>query len=308
MIRKTLAIILSAVFLVSMAAAMTGTVGGDMGYYKVDAGISGAAVTFGNDYKGVTGVDGTLKVEVYTTGTPYTTYKVEKQGYDTYTGKITDYPAKDQIVDLSATLEPQMIGGDMGYYDISTNVPDAKVFFDDDFKITTSWDGSAMVGVYTTGTPYTTYKVEKAGYETYTAKITDYPAAGEIVQISAHLEQQMIGGDKGYYKITTNGVAGADIYFDNDHKGITGEDGTATIEVYTTGTPYTTYKVEKAGYTTYTAKITEYPAAGEIVQISANIVMVPVTEMPTEPTQSPFPVAGIFGLAALGAFALSRKE
>ena len=224
MIRKTLAILLSAAFLVSMAAAMTGTVGGDIGYYKVNAGIEGADVYFDDDYKGVTGVDGTLTVDVYTTGTPYTTYKVEKQGYDTYSGKITEYPAKDQIVDLSATLEPQMIGGDMGYY-----------------------------------------------------------------------------------KVTTN-VAGANVYFDTDFKGVTGEDNTLTVDVYTTGTPYTTYKVEKPGYTTYTGTLTQHPASGEIVQISANLVMVPVTEMPTEPTQSPFPIAGIFGLVALGAFALSQRE
>ncbi len=224
MIRKTITIILSAAFLVSVAAAMTGTVGGDIGYYNVNAGISGADVTFDNDYKGVTGVDGTLLVDIYVTGTPYTTYTVEKQGYDTYSGKITEYPAKGQIVQLSATLEPQMIGGDMGYY-----------------------------------------------------------------------------------KVTTN-VVGANVYFDNDFKGVTGEDSTLTVDVYTTGTPYTTYKVEMPGYTTYTGKITQYPASGEIVQLSADLMMIPVTQMPTEPTQSPFPILGIFGLVALGAFVLSRND
>ncbi|MDE4908132.1 hypothetical protein L0665_05855 [Methanogenium marinum] len=219
MIRKTFTILLSAAFLVSMAAAMTGTVGGDIGYYTVDAGIDGADVYFDDDLKGVTGADGTLTVDVYVTGTPYTTYKVEKQGYETYSGKITDYPAEGQIVTLTATLEPQMIGGDKGYYKLTTNVPDANV------------------------------------------------------------------------------------YFGNDFKGVTGEDGTLTIDIYTTGTPYTTYKVEKPGYTTYTGTLAQHPASGEIVQISADLVMIPVTE----PTQSPFPVAGIFGLAAVGALLLSRR-
>ncbi|WFN33828.1 hypothetical protein L1S32_08230 [Methanogenium sp. S4BF] len=226
MIRKTITVLLSAAFLVSMASAMTGTVGGDIGYYNVNAGISGASVYFDNDYKGETG------------GT----------------------------------------------------------------------DGSLLVDVYVTGTPYTTYSVEKQGYETYSGKITQYPSAGEIIQLSATLEQQMIGGDKGYYKVVTNGVAGASVYLDNDYKGLTGNDGTLTVEVYTTGTPYTTYKVEKAGYTTYDGRITDYPAEGQIVELDATLDMIPVTAPVTEPTQSPFPLAGVFGLAALGAIVLSRKE
>ena len=225
MIRKTVTVLLSAAFLVSMATAMTGTVGGDIGYYNVNAGISGASVYFDNDYKGETG------------GT----------------------------------------------------------------------DGSLFVDVYVTGTPYTTYSVEKQGYETYSGKITQYPSAGEIIQLSATMEPQLIGGDKGYYKLTAN-VDGASVYFDSDYEGVTGQDGTLMIEVYTTGTPYTTYKVEKPGYTTYTGKITQYPAEGEIVQISADLQMIPVTAPVTEPTQSPFPIAGVFGLAALGAIVLSRKE
>lgn len=225
MIRKTIAILISAAFLVSMASAAAGTIGGDIGYYNVNAGINGASVYFDNDYKGETeGTDGSLLVDVYVTGTPYSTYRVEKQGYETYSGKITQYPS-----------------------------------------------------------------------------------AGEIIQLSANMEPQLIGGDKGYYKLTAN-VDGASVYFDSDYEGVTGQDGTLMIEVYTTGTPYTTYRVEKPGYTTYNGKITQYPAEGEIVQISADLQMIPVTAPVTEPTQSPFPLAGVFGLAALGAIVLSRKE
>jgi hypothetical protein len=301
MIRKTITVLLSAALLVTMAAAMTGTVGGDIGYYQINAGIDGAAVLFDDDYKGVTDADGTLMVEVYTTGTPYTTYRVEKPGYTTYTGKITDYPAKGEIVQISTEIEQQLIGGDKGYYQLTTNADGAAVFFGNDYKGVTEADGTLLVEVYTTGTPYTTYQVVKPGYTTYTGKITDYPAKGEIVQVSAEIEERLIGGDKGYYKLTTN-VGGAAVYFGNDYKGVTEEDGTLMIEIYTTGTPYTTYQVEKPGYTTYTGKITNYPAKGEIVSISADL---PVT---ATPTQSPFPLAGLFGLAALGAIVLSRKE
>ncbi|KAF1078143.1 hypothetical protein [Methanogenium sp. MK-MG] len=211
------------------------------------------------------------------------------------------------LVSMAAAMGGETIGGDVGYYQVNAGIDGADVTFDNDFKGTTGEDGSLTVDVYVTGTPYTTYTVEKQGYETYSGKITKYPAAGEIVQLSANMEPQLIGGDMGYYKITTN-VVGANVYFDNDFKGTTGEDSSLTVDIYVTGTPYTTYRVEMPGYTTYTGKITDYPAAGEIVQLSADLVMIPVTAMPTEPTQSPFPIAGIFGLAALGAFALSRRE
>ncbi|NLO77114.1 MAG: hypothetical protein GX097_01250 [Methanomicrobiales archaeon] len=89
MIRKVITILLSAALLVTMAAAVSETIGGDIGYYQINADIEGASVYLDSDLKGVTGEDGTLMVNVYTTGTPYTTYKVEKNGYTTYTGKIT---------------------------------------------------------------------------------------------------------------------------------------------------------------------------------------------------------------------------
>jgi hypothetical protein len=211
------------------------------------------------------------------------------------------------LVSVAAAMG-QTVGGDIGYYNVNAGESGASVYFDDEYKGDTGEDGSLMVEVYVTGTPYSTYKVEKQGYETYSGKITDYPAKGEIVQLSATLEPQMIGGDKGYYKVVTNGVAGADIYFGNDYMGVTEQDGTGMVEVYTTGTPYTTYKVEKAGYTTYNGQITDYPAAGQIVELDATLDMIPVPAPTTAPTQSPFPVAGIFGIAALGAFALLRRE
>ncbi|WAI02162.1 hypothetical protein [Methanogenium organophilum] len=213
------------------------------------------------------------------------------------------------LVSMVATVAGEStVGGDIGYYNVNAGISGASVYFDNDYKGETGGtDGSLLVDVYVTGTPYSTYKVEKQGYDTYSGKITQYPSAGEIIQLSATLEPQMIGGDKGYYKVVTNNVAGASVYLGSDYKGLTEDDGTLTVEVYTTGTPYTTYKVEKAGYTTYDGKITEYPAEGQIVELDATLDMVPVTAPTTAPTQSPFPVAGVFGLAALGAFLLSRR-
>lgn len=80
-------------------------IGGDMGAYLVKANVDGANVTFDNDFKGVI-ANGTLNVDVYTTGTPYKVIKVEKTGYELYTANITQYPAKDETVDIDVVLVP----------------------------------------------------------------------------------------------------------------------------------------------------------------------------------------------------------
>ena len=90
------------------AAAVTTApqmIGGDMGTYLVKANVDGANVTFGSDFKGIT-KDGQLKVEVYTTGTPYRVITVEKSGYAVYTANITSVPAKNETVEIAVTLVP----------------------------------------------------------------------------------------------------------------------------------------------------------------------------------------------------------
>ncbi|HVP95864.1 PEGA domain-containing protein [Methanoregula sp.] len=80
-------------------------IGGDMGTYLVTANVEGANVTFDADYKGaITG--GQLAVPVYTTGTPYRTITVQAPGYADYTANITQYPGKNETVDIPVTLVP----------------------------------------------------------------------------------------------------------------------------------------------------------------------------------------------------------
>ncbi|WOX57293.1 hypothetical protein [Methanoculleus receptaculi] len=47
-------------------------------------------------------------VPVYTTGTPYQTFRVEKDGYTTYYGEVTSVPGKGEVFGLYAgtKLEP----------------------------------------------------------------------------------------------------------------------------------------------------------------------------------------------------------
>ena len=88
------------------AAATTAApqmIGGDKGAYLINSNVDGANVTFDNDFEGVI-TNGQLKVEVYTTGTPFRVVTVAKSGYDTAKVNITSYPAKGETVVMNITL------------------------------------------------------------------------------------------------------------------------------------------------------------------------------------------------------------
>ena len=184
---------LLAVFLVAccfvLPASAQPPIGGDNGWYAVNCNVNGAQVYFGNDYKGTIEAD-VLYVPVYTTGTPYQTFRVEKEGYTTHYGDVISVPGKGETFDLYATLNPiqptqePLIGGDIGWYTVHSNVDGATVQFDNDVKGTIS-KGILTVQVYTTGTPYRTYTLTKDGYTTYTGLIDSYPGKGETVDLYA---------------------------------------------------------------------------------------------------------------------------
>ncbi len=80
-------------------------IGGDQGYYRVHSDADGATVFLDDIQEGVTS-GGYLDVQVYVTATPFQTFTVRKAGYVPFTADITQYPAKDETVDLYANLTP----------------------------------------------------------------------------------------------------------------------------------------------------------------------------------------------------------
>lgn len=167
-------------------------VGGDVGWYVVHCNIEGATVFFDEQNKGEI-TRGVVYVPVYSTGTPYREYTVKKDGYTTYSGSIPTVPGKGETYDLYATLNPTttpapgtVLGGDIGYYKVNCNVNGATVLFDTDEKGTIE-QGSLIVQVYVTGTPYRTFTVSKSGYVPYSGTIERYPVKGETVNLYATL-------------------------------------------------------------------------------------------------------------------------
>jgi hypothetical protein len=96
-------ILLGLAALIGTATAQTGVAGENMGVYRVHCNINGASVYFDEMYKGNI-TNNILDVPAMTTGTPYRSFTVEKEGYKSYTGPINTVPAKGQVVNLYSTL------------------------------------------------------------------------------------------------------------------------------------------------------------------------------------------------------------
>lgn len=175
-------------------------------------------------------------------------------------------------------------GGKQGWYVIHCNVYGAKVYLDDKYVGEIQGgtvQGTLTVSVYTTGTPAKTLRVQKYGYSTFVTSITEVPAQGESVDLYATLNllpsttQTSIGGDVGWYVVHCN-IDGAMVMFDGSNKGEITQ-GLVYVPVYSTGTPYTQYTVSKAGYSTYTAYVTNVPGKGETIDLYATLNPVATT-------------------------------
>jgi len=274
--------------------------GSGVGYFTVYCSVDGASVAFDGITKGTIS-GGSFTYQVSTTATPYTSYTVSKSGYETYYGTISTMPADSQTIYLSATLTPVVtttqtpIGGSTGYIVVSSNVNGASVYFDSTYKGTIS-NGQLSVLVYTTGTPSTTYRVEKSGYVTATGSLPTPPTAGQTKYITVNLNaattQAPAGSGKGTYTVHSN-VDGAEVYIDGIFQGIT-SNNVFSYTVATTGTPVKTYEVRKTGYTTYTGTISQTPANGQTIDLYATLNPAPATTATTRrttlPTTTPTPL------------------
>ena len=296
-----LIVVICAVCMIMLPASAQPPIGGDQGWYAVHCNVDGASVYFDSTLEGVI-ESGILYVPAYVTGTPYKTFTVTKDGYNGAYGTIPSVPGKGEVLDLYATLnplsttQPTPVGGDIGWYVVHCNVNGATVMFDNEVKGVIS-QGTLTVQVYTTGTPYRTLTVTMPGYTTFTDSIDQFPAKGQQVDLYATLnplpttQPTLIGGDIGWYVVHCN-VNGATVMFNNEVKGVISQ-GTLTVQVYTTGTPYQTFTVTMPGYSSFTGSIDQFPAKGQQVDLYATLNPLSPTPLPTT-TKLPFPVGPVF--------------
>jgi hypothetical protein len=164
----------------------------------------------------------------------------------------------------------QPIGGDTGYYDISSNPTGASA----------SVDGTSVgltpttATIYVTGPPGHTVTVSKQGYQTWSMYYSGNPAAGQHVQVYAVLYPNPTtvpttaspGSQQGYYSINAD-VAGAAVSFDGKSYGAV----PVTVTVSTTGTPGHTIEIAKQGYQTWSQYYPGNPAAGQTINVYATL-------------------------------------
>lgn len=296
--------------------------GSGKGWLRVNANVNGGTVFFNGQAQGT--MSGTTQsFEVSMTGTPYTIFSVSRDGYQTYSGAINRMPSDGETIDLYATLNPvtttvpttatTLIGGDQGWFLVTCNADGASVYFDSAYKGTIA-NGQLSVPIYSTGTPYTNYRVEKSGYVTATGTMPAAPAKGQTVTIPVSLSPvvttvpataEPAGSGKGYLAFHTN-VDGATVTIGSFMAGVTKSDGLLTVPVSPTGTPFSEFTIAKTGYTTATGTVPRQPATGETVDIFVTLNPEQPTPVPT--AQSPLPPAVVV-LAILGAslIAVARR-
>ncbi|MFA4878076.1 MAG: hypothetical protein WC586_11755 [Methanoregula sp.] len=293
--------------------------GSTKGWLNVHANVADASVSFNGDSQGTMSGTTSKSFEVATTGTQYTTFTVSRSGYVTYQGTIARMPADGETIDLYATLNPVTtaatpvpttsaapIGGDVGWIAVHESIDGASVYFDTTYKGVIS-GGILTVPVYTTGTPYTTYRVEKSGYLTASGSLPAAPAKGQTVGVwvtlvpvsSATTVPTTIvpppGSGHGYIAIHCT-VEGAKVTLGSNPVGFT-HNGVLTVPVSVTGTPYSAFTLTKEGYTPATGTIPRQPSAGETVDVYVTMNPVAPTPAPTtkSPVSLPVIVCGILG-------------
>lgn len=173
---------------------------------------------------------------------------------------------------VSAAAEDQLIGGSVGYYDITSTPAGATVTVDGKLVGTTPVSAS----VYSTATPGHTITVEKAGYQPWSQYYDGNPASGQHIPVYASLAliptippTPLPGGQKGYYSVTSD-PSGARVDFDGTDYGTS----PVSIGVSTTGTPGHTITVSKSGYQSWSQYYPGNPAAGQTIKVSASLTPV----------------------------------
>jgi hypothetical protein len=166
------------------------------------------------------------------------------------------------------------IGGNQGYFSITSTPAGAAISFDGFYAGTTP----ATIPVYTTASPQHTISLSLEGYQSWVKTYIGNPLPGEAIPIHADLvfipvtqPTRLPGSGKGYYTIASS-PTGANVYFDNVYKGLT----PVTVELSPTGTPGHTIRVTLSGYQDWIAAYQGNPEDGQTIQVMAYLT--PVTQ------------------------------
>jgi hypothetical protein len=231
-------------------------IGGNQGWITIQCNVNGASVYFNGEYKGMISAN-QLTVPVYTTGTPYTSYSVEKTGYYTATGNMV-MPAAGQTRTYTATLQPIPTPAPVyGSIYVESSPSGAAVSLNGNYRGTTPL---TINNVYTGSYPVS---IEMSGYYPYQTTTTVY--AGSTSSVYGSLTPLVSTGNL----YVTSDPSGAMVYLDTSYKGKT----PLTLNNVATGDHVV--ELDLSGYYDWKSAVT-VPAGGTRT-VSATLTRIPTS-------------------------------
>ncbi|MDN7012839.1 PEGA domain-containing protein [Methanoculleus sp. FWC-SCC3] len=179
--------------------------GGDEAWYRVHCNIDGADVYFDGQYQGTT-YGGTLDVPVYSTGTPYSTVRVEKSGYHTYTASLPSSPAAGETRDVYATLQPVETAGSIH---VTSSPSGAAIYLNGNYR------GTAPLTIKNLSPGTYSLDAERSGYLSDRSTVTVRAGQQSNIQFTLTPIEQY-----GSIKVTSS-PSSAYVYMDGVYKGRT---------------------------------------------------------------------------------------
>jgi hypothetical protein len=221
-------------------------IGGNEGWITINCNVNGATVSFDGEYKGIIS-GGSLTVPVFTTGTPFQSFSVEKSGYSSFNGDVS-MPGEGQTRTYYATLNPlptptPVPPSGYGSIYVESSPSGAQVYFNGNYRglapltINQVWPGSYTIGA------------ELNGYHPFSTTTTVYQ--GRQSNVLCSLSRLVTSG--ALYILST--PSNADVTLDGDYKGrtpLTLNDLAATTHVL---------QLDHAGYYDWKSTV-EVPAGG----------------------------------------------
>lgn len=180
-------------------------IGGDQAWYRINCNIDGADVYFDGEYKGAT-YRGSLDVPVYTTSTPYSTVKVERNGYRTYTDNLPATPPAGETRDIYVTLQPIETYGSIY---VTSNPSGAAIYLNGNYR------GIAPLTIKDLTPGTYNLEAERTSYQSERTSVTVRSGQQSDIRFTLSPIQQY-----GSVSITSS-PSGAYVYMDGVYKGRT---------------------------------------------------------------------------------------
>ena len=186
------------------------TAAGELGYYRIHCNVNGAGVYFDDDIMGEIS-NGILDVAAYPTETPYSSFTLKKEGYDTYTGPILTVPGKERIIHIYVTMNARPVTGNSEIH-LLASPPGSDVIF----------DGSSQGQVPSNGI-FILYNVKPGGHSVQVSKTGHHTetkdllvGSNEMQKISITLTPVRLGTIS-----VTSDPPGGRVSLDGRYRGIT---------------------------------------------------------------------------------------